>query len=63
MKPGALGAALYYLGRLLQAIAMWVLLVDVFTAGPMGPQPNPFYAGVAMFVVGLFLVRSQSKAS
>jgi hypothetical protein len=46
MKAGPLGAALYYFGRLLQVIAMWVLLVDIFMAGPMGPQPNPFYIGV-----------------
>jgi hypothetical protein len=31
-------------------------------AGPMGPQPNPFYAGVAMFLVGWFLVRSQQTS-
>jgi len=63
MKAGAFGAALYYLGRLLQVIAMWILLVDVFTAGPMGPQPNPFYAGTALFIVGWLLVRSQTKTS
>jgi hypothetical protein len=59
MSP-AVGAAIYYLGRLLQVLAMWVLLVDIFMAGPMGPQPNPFYVGVAMFIVGWFLVRSQT---
>jgi hypothetical protein len=63
MKAGRLGAALYYLGRLLQAIAMWVLLVDIFMAGPMGPEPNPFYVGTAIFLVGWLLVRSQSKTS
>lgn len=40
---------------------MWVLLVDIFMAGPMGPAPNPFYVGVAMFVVGWLLVRSTSQ--
>jgi hypothetical protein len=63
MKAGRVGAALYYLGRLLQVIAMWVLLVDIFMAGPMGPEPNPFYIGTAMFLVGWLLVRSQSKTS
>jgi hypothetical protein len=58
-----LGAVIYYMGRLLQVLAMWVLLVDIFMAGPMGPQPNPFYAGTAMFIVGWLLVRSQAKGS
>lgn len=53
------GAASYYVGRLLQVLAMWILLVDIFMAGPMGPQPNPFYAGTAMFIVGWLLVRGQ----
>jgi hypothetical protein len=52
-----IGAVVYYVGRVLQAFAMWVLLVDIFMAGPMGPQPNPFYVGVAMFIVGWFMVR------
>jgi hypothetical protein len=57
------GAVIYYVGRTLQAVAMWVLLMDVFVlAGPMGPTPNPFYIGVAMFTAGWLLVRSQSKA-
>jgi hypothetical protein len=60
MSP-TVGAVVFYLGRLLQALAMWILLYDVFSAGPMGPQPNPFYYGVAMFIVGWFLVRSQFK--
>jgi len=60
MSP-RLGAVIFYVGRLLQVIAMWVLLVDIFMAGPMGPQPNPFYVGVAMFIAGWFLVRSQAR--
>jgi hypothetical protein len=63
MKPGPLGTALYYFGRFLQVIAMWVLLVDIFMAGQMGPQPNPFYIGTAVFIAGWLLVRSQSRAS
>ena len=62
MSPQA-GSIVYYTGRVLQAFAMWVLLEDVFTAGPMGPQPNPFYAGVAMFLVGWFLVRRVARSS
>src|SRR5262249_23752539 len=61
MTSGPWGAALFYFGRLLQVIAMWILLVDVFTAGPMGPQPNPFYVGTAMFIIGWLMVRRQSK--
>ena len=63
MKAGPFGAALYYLGRLLQVVAMWVLLVDIFMAGPLGPQPNPFYVGTALFIVGWLLVRSQTTTS
>jgi hypothetical protein len=59
MSP-RLGVAIYYVGRLLQAFAMWILLVDIFMAGPMGPAPNPFYAGVVMFIVGWLMVRGQS---
>ena len=59
MSP-RLGAAIYYIGRVLQAFAMWILLVDIFMAGPMGPAPNPFYAGVVMFIVGWLMVRRQS---
>jgi hypothetical protein len=60
MSPRA-GAAVYYVGRLLQLVAMWILLVDIFMAGPMGPAPNPFYAGVALFIVGWLMVRSQAR--
>jgi hypothetical protein len=62
MTPAA-GAAVFYLGRLLQVLAMWILLWDVFSAGPMGPQPNPFYYGTAMFIVGWLLVRAQGTPS
>ena len=57
MSPGV-GAAFYYVGRFLQAFAMWILLVDIFMAGPLGPAPNPFYVGVAMFIVGWLMVRA-----
>ena len=44
--------AVYYLGRLAQVLGMWMLLVDIFTAGPLGPDPRLFAVGVAVFVVG-----------
>ena len=43
---------LYYGGRGAQLIGMWLLLVDLFTAGPLGPNPKLFAAGVAAFLVG-----------
>jgi hypothetical protein len=55
---------LFYLGRFLQVFAMWILLVDVFVmAGPMGPPAKPFYIGIAMFIAGWLLVRSQGRKS
>ena len=59
MSP-RVGAAVWYVGRVLQAFAMWILLVDIFMAGPMGPAPNPFYVGVVMFIVGWLMVRQAS---
>jgi hypothetical protein len=50
-------SALYYAGRLAQLLGMWLLVVDVFTAGPLGPSPRPFAAGVAIFLVGWWLTR------
>ena len=60
MSP-RIGAIVFYTGRLLQALAMWILLVDIFMAGSMGPQPNPFYAGVAIFLLGWFMVRRSAR--
>lgn len=48
---------LYYSGRLLQLIGMWLLLVSLFTAGPLGPSPRMFGAGIGVFVAGWLLVR------
>jgi hypothetical protein len=53
----------FYVGRFLQAFAMWILLMDIFMAGPMGPAPNPFYVGVAMFIAGWLMVRAASGAT
>jgi hypothetical protein len=52
-----MSAALYYIGRGGQVLGMWLLLVDIFTAGPMGPSPRLFAAGVAVFIVGWALTR------
>lgn len=54
--------ALYYLGRLGQLLGMWLLLVDVVMAGPMGPQPQPFAIGVAIFVAGWGLTRIRKQS-
>jgi hypothetical protein len=43
---------LYYGGRCAQLIGMWLLLVDLFTAGPGGPDPKLFAAGVVAFLAG-----------
>jgi hypothetical protein len=42
----------YLAGRGLQLIGMWLLLVDVVMAGPMGPDPKLFGAGVVIFLGG-----------
>ena len=44
--------ACYYLGRFGQLIGMWLLLVDLFTAGPLGPDARLFAIGVAVFLAG-----------
>jgi len=49
--------ALFYGGRLCQLIGMWLLLVDLFTAGPLGPSPRLFAAGVVAFLAGWALTR------
>ena len=48
---------LFYAGRVAQLIGMWLLLVDLFTAGPLGPNPRLFAAGVAIFLTGWGLSR------
>ena len=53
-----MGALFYYVGRFGQIVGMWVLLVDVVTAGPLGPNPKLFGVGVAVFVAGWGLTRA-----
>ena len=49
--------ALYYAGRFGQLLGMWLLVVDIFTAGPLGPSPRIFAAGVVVFLVGWALTK------
>jgi hypothetical protein len=51
------GKAAYFVGRAAQLIGMWLLLVDIFTAGPLGPSPRLFAAGVVVFLVGWGLTK------
>ena len=52
-----MGRVAYYLGRAGQIAGMWLLLVDVVTAGPLGPNARLFALGVAVFVAGWGLTR------
>ena len=56
-----MGQAFFYLGRLAQLIGMWLLLVDVFMAGPLGPSPKLFGAGVVVFLAGWGLTRAVKR--
>lgn len=42
---------------------MFMLLEDIVMAGPMGPQPWPFAAGVGVFLAGWALTRMMGKSS
>jgi len=53
--------AIYYVGHFAQLVGMWILLVDIFTAGPMGPSPRLFAVGIAVFLIGWWLVRTVKK--
>ena len=52
----------YYIGRFLQLLAMSLLLMAIITAGPLGPSPRIFGAGVAIFIVGWLVVRPHRGA-
>ena len=47
----------YYGGRLAQLMGMWLLVVDIFTAGPLGPSPRLFAVGVVVFLAGWGVTR------
>jgi hypothetical protein len=55
--------AIYYIGRALQLLGMWLLIVDVFTAGPMGPEFRLFAIGVGVFVAGWAMSRGYRPAA
>jgi len=53
--------AIYYIGRAGQLLGMWLLIVDIVMAGPMGPSPRIFGAGVVVFLVGWGLTKMKSR--
>lgn len=53
---------IYYVGRSLQLAGMWLLLVAIVTAGPLGPSAQIFGYGVATFIVGWVIVRKKGRA-
>ena len=55
--------AIYYLGRAAQLIGMWLLLVDLFMAGPLGPDAKLFALGVAVFLAGWGLAKTAKPRS
>ena len=55
--------AIYYLGRAAQLIGMWLLVLDLFMAGPMGPDAKLFAAGVAVFLAGWGLTKTAKPRS
>jgi hypothetical protein len=57
------GALIFYAGRAGQLLGMWILLVDVVTAGPMGPNAKLFGLGVVVFLAGWGLVKAAGKRS
>jgi len=54
---------LYYIGRILQLLGMWLLIVSIVTAGSLGPSPRIFGAGVAVFIAGWLIVRQRVRRS
>ena len=53
--------AFHYIGRAGELLGMWILLVDVVTAGPLGPNPRLFALGVAVFLAGWGLTKIKRK--
>jgi hypothetical protein len=56
-----MNSVIYYLGRGGQLLGMWILLVDVVTAGPLGPNAKLFGVGVGAFLAGWGLTKVTSK--
>ena len=57
-----LETAVYFMGRAAQLLGMWMLMIDLFTAGPMGPNPRLFGAGVAVFLAGWGLTKIRKRS-
>ena len=53
---------IYYFGRALQLLGMWLLLAAIVTAGPLGPSPRTFGLGIAVFVAGWLIVRQRTRS-
>jgi hypothetical protein len=51
----------YYIGRAGQLLGIWLLVVDIVIAGPMGPSPRLFAVGVAVFLAGWGLTKVRSR--
>ena len=51
----------YYFGRFLQLIGMSILLMAIVQAGPLGPSPRTFGAGVVAFIVGWLFVKPRTS--
>jgi len=58
-----MGKTIFFCGRFAQLIGMWLLLVDLFTAGPMGPSPKLFALGVGVFLAGWAVSRATKRQS
>ena len=56
-----MSSAVYYLGRFGQLLGRWLLIVDVVTAGELGPNPRLFAVGVAVFLGGWGLTRAVKR--
>ncbi len=56
-----ISSVLHYTGRGAQLLGMWILLVDIAMAGPLGPDAKLFGVGVAVFIAGWALVRSVKR--
>ncbi len=55
---------IFYLGRAAQLLGMVILLEDMLIyAGPMGPNPRVFAAGVGVFLAGWALTRVIGRSS
>ena len=48
---------LFYVGRFAQLLGMSLLLWAIVDAGPLGPSPRVFAAGVAVFLAGWGLTK------